>query len=342
MTCSEHHIRHCMLYEFNSGKDETTATENICAAYGEDALTVRTCRRWFTKFRCGDTSLEDKPRLGRPVEIDDDALLSLVDADPRLTTRELAETLGSSHGTIITHLHQLGKVSKMGVWIPHQLSPFNMQQRLNICESLLSRLNQNPFLERIITGDEKWILYVNARRKRQWLNKNQPPIPTPKPEFHERKVMLSVWWNVDGIIHFELLPKNSTITAAFYAQQLVRVHKALVHKHPALVTRKGIVFLHDNARPHVAKLSRDKIKELGWEVLPHPPYSPDIAPSDYHLFRSLQHHLSEKIFETEDMLKHDIDTFFASKPPSFFRSGIESLATRWQKVVDCEGDYFVD
>ena len=103
MTCSEHHIRHCMLYEFNSGKDATTATENICAAYGEDALTVRTCRRWFTKFRCGDTSLEDKPRLGQPVEIDDDALLSLVDADPRLTTR------GSSH------LHQLGKVSKMGV-----------------------------------------------------------------------------------------------------------------------------------------------------------------------------------------------------------------------------------
>lgn len=124
-------------------------------------------------------------------------------------------------------------------------------------------LNQDPFLEWIVTGDEKWILYVNARRKRQWLNKNQPPIPTPKPEFHQRKVMLSVWWNVDGIIHFELLPKNSTITAAFYAQQLVRVHEALVHKHPALVTRKGIVFLHDNARPHVAKLSRDKIKELG-------------------------------------------------------------------------------
>ena len=99
------------------------------------------------------------------MKIHDDALLSLVDADPRLTTRELAETLGSSQVTIITHLHQLGKVSKMVVWIPHQLSPSNMQQRLNICESLLSRLNQDPFLERIETGDEKWILYVNARRK---------------------------------------------------------------------------------------------------------------------------------------------------------------------------------
>jgi histone-lysine N-methyltransferase SETMAR len=331
-----------MLYEFNSGKDATTATQNICAAYGEGALNVRTCQRWFTKFRSGETSLEDKPRPGRPTELDNDALLSLVESDPRRTTRELAQTLGSSNVTVANHLHQLGKICKLGVWVPHQLSPANIQQRLDICEAHLSRHSQDPFLQRILTGDEKWVSYVNMNRKRQWLDPHQPPVPTPKPDIHERKVMLSVWWNVDGLVHFELLPKNSTITAASYTQQLVRVHESLAQKHPALVNRKGVVFLHDNARPHVAKLTREKIKDLGWEVLPHPPYSPDLAPSDYHLFRSLQHHLTGKNFVNEDMLKHELDTFFTSKPPSFYRSGIETLPSRWQKVVDSDGGYITE
>lgn len=126
MTYTEQHLRHCMLYEFNSKKDATTAMRNICAVYGEDALTVRTCQRWFTKFRSGDMSLEDFPRpgpTGPSVKMDDDALLSLVEADPRLTTRELGDILGFSHTTIANRLHRLGKISKVGVWVPHQLSP---------------------------------------------------------------------------------------------------------------------------------------------------------------------------------------------------------------------------
>ncbi|GFU27077.1 mariner Mos1 transposase [Trichonephila clavipes] len=65
-------------------------------------------------------------------------------------------------------------------------------------------------------------------------------------------------------------------------------------KRPALAFRKGIVFHHDNARPHTAMVIQQKLNALGWEVLGHPPYSPDIAPSDYYLFRSLQNYLTRK------------------------------------------------
>lgn len=54
-----------------------------------------------------------------------------------------------------------------------------------------------------------------------------------------------------------------------------------------------IILLHDNARPHVVVSVKNYLKTLDWEVLPHPPSSPDIAPSDYHLFRSVAHALSE-------------------------------------------------
>ncbi|CAK1553447.1 unnamed protein product [Leptosia nina] len=86
------------------------------------------------------------------------------------------------------------------------------------------------------------------------------------------------------------------------------------------------------------KANLEKIKELGWEVLPHPPYSPDVAPSDFHLFRALQHFLSGKTFANLDDIQNAISRYFAEKPINFYRSGIENLLTRWQKVIDNDGE----
>ena len=69
---------------------------------------------------------------------------------------------------------------------------------------------------------------------------------------------------------------------------------ALDEKHPELVNRKRIIFHQDNARPHVSLMTRQKLLQLGWEVLIHPPYLPDIALLDFHLFWSLQNSLDGK------------------------------------------------
>ncbi|CAF1449534.1 unnamed protein product [Rotaria magnacalcarata] len=58
--------------------------------------------------------------------------------------------------------------------------------------------------------------------------------------------------------------------------------------------RRKVRLRHGNARPHASKVTRQKLEKLEWEVLPHPPYSPDLAPSDYHPFRSLRNHLVKK------------------------------------------------
>ena len=89
--------------------------------------------------------------------------------------------------------------------------------------------------------------------------------------------MLSVWWDVQGTMMFELLPPNVAIAAAYCCDQLERLN------HKISTTRPGcdnVLFLHDNARPYTEKTTRLKLLELGWEILPHPPYSPDLAPSD--------------------------------------------------------------
>ncbi|GFT74370.1 histone-lysine N-methyltransferase SETMAR [Trichonephila clavipes] len=74
-----------------------------------------------------------------------------------------------------------------------------------------------------------------------------------------------------------------------------KLNAAIKEKMPALASRKGIVFHHDNARLHTAMVTQQKLNVLGWEVLGHPPYSPDIAPSVYYLFKYVQNYLTEKI-----------------------------------------------
>ncbi len=217
-----------------------------------------------------------------------------------------------------------------------------MAQRVNIASSLLFRNNHEPFLDRIVTGDEKWVLYVNVKRGGQWLSSGQTPIPTAKSGLHPQKIMLCIWWDVRGVVHWELLDPNQTITAEVYCSQLDRLCEKLTRNRPSLINRKGVILQHDNARPHTARLTQQKINELGWEVLPHPPYSPDLAPSDYHLFRSLQNFLMGKEFDGIEDVKRGITSFIASKLPVFFRDGIEKLVTKWGQVIENEGQYIID
>ena len=97
-----------------------------------------------------------------------------------------------------------------------------------------------------------------------------------------------------GVLHYELLKPGQTITADRHRQQLLRLSEEIEQKRP--FTGKGklpVKLLHDNARPHVGNPVKDTLMALGWEVLPHPAYSPGNAPTDFHLFRKMQNELSD-------------------------------------------------
>ena len=143
-----------------------------------------------------------------------------------------------------------------------------------------------------------------------------------KSNIHQKKVMLSVLRNFKGIVYFELLPRNQTINSNVYCRQLMKLDKEIKEKRTELSTRKGIIFHQDNARPHKSLVTGKKLLELGWEVMPHPPYCPDFAPSDYHLFRLLQNHLNEKAYDSNEAVKNEMIQRFASKNQTFYESGI--------------------
>ena len=170
-------------------------------------------------------------------------------------------------------------------------------------------------------------------------NPEDLPEPEPKNDLHPKKVMLSVWWDFEGIIYYELLRPNTTIDSKLYCEQLQNLKVALQANRPE---RRKVQLLHDNAKPHTSKITRQKLEEFGWEVLPHPPYSPDLAPSDYHLFRSLHNHLVKNQFNDQAQLKSGLENFFSSLSRKFFEDGILDLPNRWEYVIDNNDIYVVD
>ncbi|GFN89691.1 cubilin, partial [Plakobranchus ocellatus] len=104
-----------------------------------------------------------------------------------------------------------------------------------------------------------------------------------------------------GVILLDILPQGQCINAARYCSTLDRLKEAIRRKRPGPL-RRGVVLQHDNATPHSANLTQQWLQRYGWEILPHPAHSPDLAPSDFHLFGPLKRHSGGMAFETEDDL----------------------------------------
>ncbi len=106
---------------------------------------------------------------------------------------------------------------------------------------------------------------------------------------------------------------------------------------PRLADSGSVLLQLDNARPHVAKIPASTIQQCHMEMLPHPAYSPDIAPSDYYLFKHLKAYISQKIFNNEGEVRVAIDDFISSQDSDFWRRGIYSLPDRWKRVRQNNG-----
>lgn len=107
MSVDKVHLRHVMLYEFRKGTNVAAAVKNIQDVYQDQAPAKRTVEKWFARFRRGKFNLKDKPRSGRPSDIDDEIVRALVQKNPRIPTKELAAALNVNKSTAFRRLKKL-------------------------------------------------------------------------------------------------------------------------------------------------------------------------------------------------------------------------------------------
>lgn len=338
MGSERRHLRHVILHCFKKGDSVKNTVDEICTVYGDGAITITTVRNWFKRFRGGNFNLEDEDRSGRPKTTDTDLIKAMLDENPRYSVREIVNATRIPKTTVHNHLTKMGYVNRCEVWVPHLLTETNLMNRISTCDLLLQRHENDPFLKRLVTGDETWIFYENVHRKRTWCKDNKPST-VAKAGLHPKKVLLSIWWDWKGVIFYELLPQGETINSSKYCHQLDQLKAAIAKKRPELTNRRGVVFHHDNARPHIALAVREKLLQFDWDVLPHPAYSPDLAPSDYYFFLSLKNSLWDKSFKSVSEIKAHLQDYFLSKTQQFWKKGIMRLPERWKNVIEQKGSY---
>uniref|UniRef100_A0A1B6I6U6 Mariner Mos1 transposase n=1 Tax=Homalodisca liturata TaxID=320908 RepID=A0A1B6I6U6_9HEMI len=129
------------------------------------------------------------------------------------------------------------------------------------------------FLNRIVTGDETWVVYVNAETKQQsmqWGHTASPSKPKKACQsFLARKLMAKVFWDAKGILLVEFMERGTTITAAAYCETLKRLRRVIQNKRCGLLT-SGVVFVHDNACHQTAQRTTELLEKFKWDVFDHP------------------------------------------------------------------------
>ncbi|EFN81229.1 Histone-lysine N-methyltransferase SETMAR, partial [Harpegnathos saltator] len=103
----------------------------------------------------------DETRSGRPIVENVDKIMEIVESDRHASTYSIAQELKISQKTVWNHLHKAGLKKMLDVWVPHELTQKNLLDRIHACDSLLKRNEIDPFLKRMVTGDEKWVTYEN-------------------------------------------------------------------------------------------------------------------------------------------------------------------------------------
>ena len=91
MECKNENFHHIFLFHFRKGKNAAQAAKKLHDVYGGEALKDKQCRNWFDKFRSGNLSLKDEQRSGRPNEVDDDQIKTIIESDRHVTVREIKE-----------------------------------------------------------------------------------------------------------------------------------------------------------------------------------------------------------------------------------------------------------
>lgn len=342
-------IRANIKFCFKLGKSVIETYKLLKKAYGDEALSYGMVHKWFRKFKSGQESLQDDPRVGRPIDTRTEEniqkIAKILDSDKRISIRLLEDMTGIQKDTIHTILVQDLKRKKVNSrFVPHLITDEQKLARMQHCIDMQNRADNDPtFMKTIVTGDETWCYQYDPLTKRQsaeWLEDGDPKPKKCRMQKSRVKTLLTVFFDSRGIIHQEFTPEGVTVTGEYYLSVVDRLLKRIHRVRPEYRRNVNWTLLHDNAPAHKSLVVRNFLAKKGVVVLEHPPYSPDLAPADFWLFPKLKLSLKGTRFDSISEIQKTVTRDLKALQPDAFSKCFDAFYRRFQRCYLCNGDYF--
>jgi len=341
------HFRFYIQVRTSLGETPTAIHQDLITFGGEKAISYSTVLKWHKRFKDEKMDIEDEPRIGRPVskvtEENIALVRSLIEEDPHSTYEDIQAVLPLSNWTIQTIIHEHLRLRKLtSRWVPHELTPDQKRKRVEFCEENLQRLQQEGFkLGDIITGDETWIYFRKIGRKKEnaaWIEKGQKAKTVVRRAQHEEKRLYCIFFRANGWFTVCALDKGETLDSDAYIEKCLRPLVDGLWKERPKTGCHGLKLLHDNARPHNSRAVLNYLREQQIGLMPHPPYSPDLAPCDYWLFDLLKRGLTDQ--KDDDTLFKSVFSVLNSIPEKEYKKTFSKLVERYKLCIKNKGEYF--
>ena len=339
--------RHFIMACQRQGKTATQTFDEVRLAFGAHALGHTQVFEHHRLAADGVTNVADAPRSGRPRSStghdQTTAVLNYLKDNPSASVREMESACGIHNSAVCRILQREGYSKICAKWVPRDLTAEHKKNRVRYSMNnwaLWNDIGDSKFKELLITMDETLLPMFQPLTKQQsmhWGPKGRHPHQKAMKSAWTKSVMCTVWFDARGVLMVDYLPQGQTINADYVIDQLHRLRDAVLSKRRIMRQRPFILW--DNARPHAAARTQAKVEELGFRLLHHPAYSPDLAIADFHLFGPMKLPMRGEIFTTREELIDAANKSLRQFDANFWQAGFDKLIERYQKCISLDGEY---
>lgn len=334
--------RSVIFYLKRKGYKLSQISQELRDVYQQDSFDIPRIKYWIHQFKLQRKDVLNEANGGRPVfDYIDAKIITALQNYPFHSTRSLSETLLIPRSTIIHHLEKLGFKNYNLRVVPHELSEEMKAKRVSESIQLLDllRVQKRKGFHRILTGDESWF-YLQYSFNRMWCLSKEEVLEKASQKIQTKKFMITVIWNIDQFYIIDLMNHNESFNSEYFIENVIKQLSNSLYPQGKKPQETSYVLHIDNARPHNSHKTTEFLVKCGFKRAPHPPYSPDISPSDFYLFGYLKNKLEGEEFEDPNELLSKIIEILNSISKETLMAVFEEWIKRCEWVIKHKGDYY--
>jgi histone-lysine N-methyltransferase SETMAR len=322
------------------GYSRQECNQKLHEIYGKESPSKPTIYAYYNALDSGTFSYLDAPPIGKSLANELIVKVAEVVAqNPYLSLRKIADVFDSNKDTVRNILINVFYYKKRYCkWVPHTLRQSQKEMRISVASKMLSilRNSEKDSFKNVLTGDESWFLYSYPFDS-YWGKGGESPITVPKVAIDTSKVMLVVFWGVDETPILSFLPRGENMNALIFCEMVVKPLATLASKLPS----EDVMKVHwDNASPHRAADTKELVEKSKLQLIPQPPYSPDLSPSDFFLFGYVKNQLKGKKSKNPEALLSEIKKIMTGITKERRIRVFQDWIWRLEAVIASGGEYY--